>query len=547
MDPARTSLRLLMAELAAAKRAMSAGDVEQARRAVAAALAIDPGNVQALEWRAELERGGVPGPRPAPAAGTSASAPPGAPAAGWMAFEGRVRERRTRRLLDASRAALAGSDVAGAREAVEELTRLVPGHPELPGLREQLTRAQLARPAPPAAPPGVAARIAAPPVPELRPSTPVPPPVAARTTTDDLAEHRYRDEPIVRSPQSVRRSPEPSRSSPEVVIPVPPRRRGARVAVAAAAVLTVATLGALLSREPPPLVTREEIAAEMTPLQPAPLPEPFTEEELARPADPAPVAGDVTTDSPSVPAAATQESAQESREAPRDAPPEPVMTGGTEAVAPPVAPAPRTENRITTREASAAPPPRPSPAIVQDTPRAAVSVPASETAAAGIPDALPSVVERTDTPAAPPVSTTRPALSARVDPPPAAPDVGTAAAFTPARPDPAAAAEESVRQVLQRYVAAYNRLDASAARAVWPAVDRGALERAFSQLSAQTLRFDRCRVSVDGNDGSAECSGQAQWVPRVGDRDGRRESRTWRFDLTRNGDDWIITRAEARR
>jgi hypothetical protein len=33
----------------------------------------------------------------------------------------------------------------------------------------------------------------------------------------------------------------------------------------------------------------------------------------------------------------------------------------------------------------------------------------------------------------------------------------------------------------------------------------------------------------------------------VGDQDGKRERRTWRFDLTRNGDDWIITRAEARR
>jgi len=104
-----------------------------------------------------------------------------------------------------------------------------------------------------------------------------------------------------------------------------------------------------------------------------------------------------------------------------------------------------------------------------------------------------------------------------------------------------------VRQVLQRYVTAYNRLDASAARAVWPGVDKGALERAFSELTAQTLSFDGCKVSVDEDAGAATCTGQLRWVPRVGGQDARRERRTWRFDLTRNGDDWIITRAEARR
>jgi hypothetical protein len=96
-------------------------------------------------------------------------------------------------------------------------------------------------------------------------------------------------------------------------------------------------------------------------------------------------------------------------------------------------------------------------------------------------------------------------------------------------------------------VAAYNTLDASAARAVWPAVNQSALRRAFSQLASQTLRFEQCNVSVDDRGGSATCSGQAAWVPRIGDRDPRRERRTWHFELAQNEGGWIITRAEARR
>jgi hypothetical protein len=113
--------------------------------------------------------------------------------------------------------------------------------------------------------------------------------------------------------------------------------------------------------------------------------------------------------------------------------------------------------------------------------------------------------------------------------------------------DPRAEAERAVQQLLQQYVTAYNRLDASAARAIWPGVDSAALERAFSQLSEQRLRFERCSISVDEDAGSATCAGQARWIPRVGDRSGREERRTWKFELGRSGNDWIITRAEARR
>src|SRR5688572_17915661 len=62
MDTARTSVRLLMAELARAQRAIAHRDTETAQQAIAAALELDPHNVQALEWQADLREGRVSAP-----------------------------------------------------------------------------------------------------------------------------------------------------------------------------------------------------------------------------------------------------------------------------------------------------------------------------------------------------------------------------------------------------------------------------------------------------------------------------------------------------
>ena len=102
-----------------------------------------------------------------------------------------------------------------------------------------------------------------------------------------------------------------------------------------------------------------------------------------------------------------------------------------------------------------------------------------------------------------------------------------------------------VRAVLARYEAAYSRLDASAARAVWPSVDERALARAFGGLQAQRLSLGRCEVSVSGATARADCSGSATWTPKVGGG-GRTQERRWRFDLNNAGGAWQISRAEAR-
>jgi hypothetical protein len=96
--------------------------------------------------------------------------------------------------------------------------------------------------------------------------------------------------------------------------------------------------------------------------------------------------------------------------------------------------------------------------------------------------------------------------------------------------------------VLERYRSAYQRLDASAARAVWPGVDAGALARAFSSLSSQALRFEACSINVAGQTADASCKGETSVVPKIG---GGSETarRTWDFKLRQTGTDWIIEKA----
>jgi hypothetical protein len=119
--------------------------------------------------------------------------------------------------------------------------------------------------------------------------------------------------------------------------------------------------------------------------------------------------------------------------------------------------------------------------------------------------------------------------------------VNNAAAVAPPVVDP----REPVRHTIERYRTAYEQLDAGAARAVWPAVDQGALARAFSSLSSQQLTFEGCTVDVTGATARANCRGRARVVPRVGggSETARRE---WRFWLREANGRWVIERAEVR-
>lgn len=123
----------------------------------------------------------------------------------------------------------------------------------------------------------------------------------------------------------------------------------------------------------------------------------------------------------------------------------------------------------------------------------------------------------------------------------------TAVAGLPA-PEPEAALVTNddvlVRAVLDRYAAAYSRLDVNAASAAWPTVNRAALSRAFEGLESQHVSFAACDVTVDGASARAACSGTATWRPKVGGGQ-HADARTWTFDLSRVPAGWRIVSARA--
>jgi hypothetical protein len=107
--------------------------------------------------------------------------------------------------------------------------------------------------------------------------------------------------------------------------------------------------------------------------------------------------------------------------------------------------------------------------------------------------------------------------------------------------------EQLVRRALQQYRSAYEGLDARLAQAVWPAVNEPALARAFEGLQSQNLTFENCNVELRGPAASAVCRGSARYIPKVGSRAPRVESRVWNFTLRKLGEDWKIESARADR
>jgi hypothetical protein len=93
---------------------------------------------------------------------------------------------------------------------------------------------------------------------------------------------------------------------------------------------------------------------------------------------------------------------------------------------------------------------------------------------------------------------------------------------------------------LNGYRDAFGSLDVNAARAVWPRVDARALSRAFAQLSTQEFEFAACDISITGERASADCAGNARWVPKVGSKSARVDSRVWQFELRRINQQWEI-------
>jgi len=139
------------------------------------------------------------------------------------------------------------------------------------------------------------------------------------------------------------------------------------------------------------------------------------------------------------------------------------------------------------------------------------------------------------------VPSTPPPVAATATPPNSAPlDVAPSAAVA----DDTA----QVRTVLQKYQAAYERLDAQLVHAVWPGVNQAMLARAFQDLESQTLTFRECDIQLRGATASAVCTGSTRYVPKVGSREPHVDPLSWTFSLRkRPNDDWQIESARAER
>ena len=191
----------------------------------------------------------------------------------------------------------------------------------------------------------------------------------------------------------------------------------------------------------------------------------------------------------------------------------------------------------------AAPPPAVSPsvAVAVQPPEPPVPVPATVPTDLSLPAS--SAIAPLDGPppapapqrvARPPIATPPPApASAPVDGAPATPVVDDAA---------------QVRAVLQKYQAAYDRLDASLVHEVWPGVNEAALARAFEGLQSQTLTFRACDVQLRGPAATVLCTGSARYVPKIGSREPRVEPLNWTFTLRKRANaNWQIESARADR
>jgi hypothetical protein len=165
-----------------------------------------------------------------------------------------------------------------------------------------------------------------------------------------------------------------------------------------------------------------------------------------------------------------------------------------------------------------------------------------------------AIVERTwEPPPSPPVR----AVEALSSPPAAASSAASGAAVA-AAPAPARAPAEVprtvevdetrlVRDVLSRYQAAYDRLDAGLAHDVWPTVNQAALARAFGDLESQSITVNNCDVSLRADTAAATCKGLARYTPKVGSRQARVESRVWNFTLRKQARGGLIETARAER
>jgi hypothetical protein len=466
----------------------------------------------------------------------------------------RMRHRRVERCLLRAAVALDGGEIDEARELCSEVERLEPHNPDLSHLVARLTSSRAApviaeSPAGAATPNEVVGQpipvVVKPPIPvAVKPPIPVavkPFPVAARPTAVAAKTAPSVVQPIVVAAEPAAVVAEPiglaAEPHPDVVIDDAPR--SSRLWVAAAALLILASGGAgwfwahtrtSAAREPAVPTTAPQ---EATGVEPA---TPQAQSESIR------VAQTTVTVAPaqSPPAEATPVV---------DNPPVPTSGASVSAPAPPARDERAERLRVDPAEKLTPVPPPPRTAPASEAPaRAEVTAPVASPPA---PDALPVVrvpePSIAEPPAPSPATNTENVrlVGTAVDLKPTALPVPPAAAAEPSPARTTVADEKAIRAVLGRYEAAYNRLDAAAAAAVWPSADRRGLSHAFEGLASQSVSLGSCEVRVGTGSAQATCTGTHRWAPKVGGG-AKTSARRWQFDLRNTSGDWIISQVSVR-
>jgi hypothetical protein len=103
----------------------------------------------------------------------------------------------------------------------------------------------------------------------------------------------------------------------------------------------------------------------------------------------------------------------------------------------------------------------------------------------------------------------------------------------------------ALSRVIGRYQTAYSTRDADAAAAIWPSVDRRALNRAFKRLQDQELDLERCTYAVSSASATARCDGTLRDARRIGDTSPKAEQHTWTIEFVKKGSTWHIVRVSA--
>ena len=108
--------------------------------------------------------------------------------------------------------------------------------------------------------------------------------------------------------------------------------------------------------------------------------------------------------------------------------------------------------------------------------------------------------------------------------------------------DTTAREREILLEIVNAYSRAFERLDVRAAKAVSPSVNDRALQRAFAGLEGQKLRFEDCRLSIEGAAANARCLAHASFTPKIGSRVIHLTGQQWTFNFSQSESGWQIVK-----